>query len=176
MATNTQIKKKLPTTSVNPFKRNAKIKTPYGVFLYQGEPLASTALRIYNKMADQGKFDFYEISNYLPLTKEDIDEILTKEDFKVQIQNIKNSRRLQEAEKGTDYILSLKDKVEKPDGSIDSAVLSNYRQHVEFIEERLGKNAGYTTRTENITVTMELSPERRAQLSKIIHDYEDTNE
>ena len=147
---------------------NKTFKTPFGTFLYQGEPLASIMLRIFDRMSAQGNYDIYVAGECVGLTKSDVDEILLKDEFKGQIQNIKNSRKFQEAEKTSETIMDLREKIEASDGKVDPAVLSNVRQHTEFLLERLGKNAGYATRQENLNVTIELSPERREQLAKII--------
>lgn len=53
-------------------------------------------------------------------------------------------------------------------GEVNPAIVSNVRQHAEFLLSTLGKNAGYTTRTENVNINTELSVERREQLAKII--------
>lgn len=143
-------------------------ETPYGTFLYQGEALSSTMLRIYNKMVAKDVTDIYKAGECVGLTKDEVDEIMTKDDIKGQVQNIKNSRKFEDAEKSSADILALRDKMIDENGKPDPVIISNVRQHSEFLLERLGKNAGYSTKTENINVNIELSPERREQLAKII--------
>lgn len=144
------------------------LTTPFGTFISNGEPAASIMLRIYNKMVATGNFDIYAAGAFVKLSKAEVDEIIAKEDFKGQIQNIKNSQKFQVAEKASDDILALKDNMVNDKGEVNPAIVSNVRQHAEFLLSTLGKNAGYTTRTENVNINTELSVERREQLAKII--------
>jgi hypothetical protein len=125
---------------------NDIIPTPYGDLVYRGEPLLNTAYRLYQKMINHGEKDFSLVLRYLPIPPQDFFTLLEKKEIQNELQNIRNTKMFQEAEKVSEKILTLPEVDEE--GKVDVQVLSQKRQHAEFILERLGRDKGYSKNPE----------------------------